>query len=306
MYDSIIVGAGPAGLTAAIYLVRKKLNILVLTQKIGGQILDGPLIENFPTQEKISGLDWVEKISKQAETLGVEIRSGEEVKTISQKEKVFEIETLNGEKLMAHTVILCSGKSPRKLGVPGEEKFLGKGISACVTCDGPLFKGKDVAVVGGGNSAISAALELEKYASKVYMINLGQCLAGEEVRIDKIKNSPKIEVICAAKTTAISGANLVESLKYKDLATGDEKEIKVSGIFVEIGWVPSTAYLEDFVELTPTKEVKTDKDSLTNVPGVFAAGDITDVRYKQLVIACGEGAKAALSAWDYLTLKEAK
>lgn len=307
MYDSIIIGGGPAGLTAAIYLVRKKLKILVLTQKIGGQILDGPLIENFPSQPKITGLDWVEKTSKQTEALGTEIRAGVEVKQIRQKEKIFEIETTNGENFEAKSVIIASGKSPCKLNVPGEDKFLGKGLSSCVTCDGPLFSGKEVAVVGGGNSAISTALELEKYVQKVYIINLGAALAGEEVRIDKIKNSSKIEVIGNAKTTAINGANFVESLKYKDLKTGQEKEIKVQGIFVEIGWVPSTAYLADFVELTPSKEVQVDKANATNVRGIFAAGDITDIRYKQLTIACGEGAKAALSAWDYLTLtKEAK
>lgn len=307
MYDVIIIGAGPAGLTAAIYLIRKKLKILVLTQKVGGQILDGPLIENYPSQEKITGLDWVEKTSKQAENLGVEIRAGEEVKKIVEIDKTFEIETLKSEKFATKSVIISSGKSPCKLGVPGEEKFLGKGISVCVTCDGPLFAGKEVAVIGGGNSAISAALELEKYAAKIYIINLGAVLAGEEVRIDKVKKSSKIEVIGCAKTAAIEGANSVEGLKYKDTKTGQEKEIKVSGIFVEIGWVPSTAYLADFVELTPNKEVKVDKANATNVSGVFAAGDITDIRYKQLSIACGEGAKAALSAWDYLTLvKEVK
>lgn len=318
MYDSIIIGAGPAGLTAAIYLIRKKLKILILTQKIGGQIMDGPLIENYPAIEKIAGADWVDKTFKQAQALGAEIRSGEEVKKIrqlaDQKEKAFEIETSKGEKpaspagrFEAHSIIICSGKSPRKLGVPGEEKFIGKGLSSCVTCDGPLFRDKDVAVIGGGNSAISAALELEKYVRKIYIINLGQDLIGEEVRIEKIKQSTKIEVIASAKTTAILGNDFVEALKYKDLKTDEEKAIKIQGIFVEIGWVPSTAYLEGFVELTPAKEVKIDKNNATSIPGVFAGGDITDVSYKQLVIACGEGAKAALSAWDYLTLsKETK
>ncbi len=306
MYDSIIIGAGPAGLTAAIYLIRKKLKILVLTQKLGGQIMDGPLIENYPGIEKISGADWVDKTFKQAKALGVEIKSNVEVKKIKQKDDTFEVEIIGG-RFEARSIIVCSGKSPRKLGVPGEEKFIGKGLSSCVTCDGPLFRDKEVAVIGGGNSAISAALELEKYARKIYIINLGQDLIGEEIRIDKVKKSTKIEVIASAKTTAILGSNLVESLKYQDLKTGEASEIKIQGIFVEIGWVPSTAYLENFVELTPAKEVKINKDNATSIPGVFAGGDITDIGYKQLVIACGEGAKAGLSAWDYLTLnKETK
>jgi thioredoxin-disulfide reductase len=309
LFDCIIIGAGPAGLTAAIYLIRKKLKILVLTQKIGGQIMDGPLIENYPGIEKISGADWVEKTQSQAKNLGVEIKSNVEVKKIKQKDDVFEVEIIGGG-FEARSIIICSGKSPRKLNVSGEEKLIGKGISVCVTCDGPLFSDKEVAVIGGGNSAISAALELEKYARKIYIINLGRELVGEEVRIEKLRKSSKIEVIAQAKTIAILGENSVQGLKYKDLSadrqdlkSGQEKEIKLQGIFVEIGWVPSTGYLEGFVELTPAKEVHVDKSNATNVSGVFAAGDVTDIKYKQLIIACGEGAKAALACWNYLTNK---
>lgn len=303
MYDCLIIGAGPAGLSTAIYLIRKKMKILVVTQKIGGQIMDGPLIENYPGLEQISGPDWVSKVQKQTKALGIEIKSNQEVKKINQKENGFEVAT-GAEKFEARSVIICSGKSPRKLGVPGEEKLIGKGISTCVTCDGPLFQGKEVVVVGGGNSAISAALELEKYAQKVYLINLGQELVGEEIRIDKVKNSPKIEVIAQAKTTAITGENLVEGLKYQDLNSGQEKEIKCDGVFAEIGWLPSTGYLEGLVELTEAREIKIDANNQTSVKGIFAAGDATEVRYKQLTIACGEGAKAALACWDYLTNKK--
>lgn len=303
MYDTIIIGGGPAGLTAAIYLVRKKINVLVLTSKIGGQIMDGPLIENYPGFEKITGPEFAEKIQSQAQKLGAEIVSGQEVRKIQKATDGYEVETTSGQKNEAKTVIVASGKSPRKLNVPGEKEFMGKGISSCVTCDGPLFRDKTVAVIGGGNSAISAALELEKYAEKIYIINLGQDLVGEEVRIDKIKKSPKIEVIAQAKTTEVSGSTLVENLKYKDLKAGSEKEIKIQGIFVEIGWEPSTSYLEGFLELTPMKEIKIDPNNLTNQEGVFAAGDVTEISKKQLVIAAGEGAKAALSAWEYLQNK---
>ena len=301
MFDCIIIGAGPAGLTAAIYLIRKKVKIVILTEDIGGQIKDGPLIENYPAIEKISGPDWVTKTQEQAEKLGVEFKINEKVKKIIQSTGGFEVETESGEKYQAKSALIASGKSPRRLGVPGENEFEGKGISVCVTCDGPLFSGKDVAVIGGGNSAIAAALELEKYASKVYVLNLGTELIGEEVRIEQLKKSNKVEIIGQAKTAAIIGGQFVEKLKYKDLTNSQEKEIAVQGIFREIGWEPSTGYLEGFVELTPAKEVKIDDKNSTNIPGVFAAGDVTEVAQKQLVIAAGEGAKASLSAWNYIS-----
>jgi len=316
MYDCIIIGAGPAGLTAAIYLVRKKAKIVVLTEDVGGQIKDGPLIENYPAIEKITGPDWASKAHEQAQKLGVEFKMNDKVKKINQAAGSFEVETESGQKYQAKSIIIASGKTPRRLNVKGEKEFEGKGISVCVTCDGPLFTDKTVAVIGGGNSAISAALELEKYAQKVYILNLGSELIGEEVRIEQLKKSAKVEIIPQAKTTAVLGNQFVEKLKYKtlsadrkDLATkepfdsaqGREKEIVVNGIFREIGWEPSTGYLENFIELSPTKEVKIASNNSTNIPGVFAAGDVTDVAQKQLVIAAGEGAKAALSAWNYFT-----
>ena len=301
MYDCLIIGGGPAGLTAAIYLIRKKVNLVVLTEKVGGQILDGPLMENYPGFEKISGLEWAQKVRAQAEKLGVEIKEGTEVKKIIKINESFEVEASGQEKLQAKSILIASGKQARKLNVPGEENLLGKGISTCVTCDGPLFKEKTVAVIGGGNSAISAALELEKYAAKVYILNLGQDLAGEEVRIEQINKSPKIEVIAQAKTTEVLGVTLVEGLKYKNLQSGEEKSLAIQGIFIEIGWVPSTGYLKGFIEMTPMGEIKIDSNCATNIDGVFAAGDITFGKYKQAVIAAGEGAKAALACWDYLS-----
>ncbi|KKQ72377.1 MAG: Pyridine nucleotide-disulfide oxidoreductase, FAD/NAD(P)-binding domain-containing protein [Berkelbacteria bacterium GW2011_GWB1_38_5] len=302
MYDVIIIGGGPAGLTAAIYLARKKINTVILTQTIGGQIMDGPLIENYPGFEQITGPDWVEKVKSQVEKLKVEVKSGS-VEKIIKENGVFSVEGSGYEKLQAKAILICSGKSPRKLNIPGEDKFQGKGISSCVTCDGPLFQEKIVAVIGGGNSAISAALELSKYAQKVYILNLGSELIGEQVRIDELKKNPKVEIIGQAKTMEIKGTNLVESLKYKDLKSQEEKEIACEGIFSEIGWEPSTGYLQNFVTLTSKKEIKIDENNATDIEGVFAAGDATEIVKKQLVIAAGEGAKAALNVWDYLTLK---
>ncbi len=301
MYDCIIIGAGPAGMTAAIYLIRKKAKILVVTVDIGGQIKDGPLIENYPGFEKITGPEWADKVQNQAEKLGVEFQIGAKVKKISKTENGFEVTTENSQKYQAKTVVIASGKSPRRLNIPGEKEFEGKGVSVCVTCDGPIYQGKQVAIIGGGNSAIAAALELEKYAEKVYVLNLGSELIGEEVRIEQLKKSPKVEIIGQAKTTAIEGKQFVETLKYKDLQNNNEKELKVNGIFREIGWEPSTEYLMEFVELTNTKEIKIGPDNSTNVPGIFACGDVTAISQKQLVIAAGEGAKAALSAWNSFT-----
>lgn len=301
MYECAIIGAGPAGLTAAIYLARKKVNIIVITHDIGGQIMDGSLIENYPGFEKIPGYEWVAKVRAQVEKLAVEIKEGAEVQKINKIAAGFEVEGTGFEKVEGKTVLIASGKRARKLNVPGEDKLLGKGISTCVTCDGPLFKEKIVAVIGGGNSAISAALELEKYAQKVYILNLGQNLVGEEVRIEEIKKSPKVEVVAQAKTTAVFGSTFVEGLKYKNLQSGEEKSLAIQGIFIEIGWVPSTEYLKGFVEMTPMGEIKIDANCATSVPGVFAAGDATEVSKKQLVIAAGEGAKAALACWDYLS-----
>lgn len=304
MFDTIIIGAGPAGLTAAIYLIRKKVKIIVLTEDVGGQIKDGPLVENYPGIEKITGPEWAAKTQEQTEKLGAEIKINNQVKKISRINQNFEVETEAGENLQAKSILICSGKSPIKLGVPGEKEFEGKGISVCVTCDGPLFSGKTVAVIGGSNSAISAALELEKYTEKVYVLNLGTELVGEEVRIEQLKKSAKVEIIAQAKTTAIEGDKFVERLKYKDLLSGQEKELAVSGIFREIGWQPSTKYLEGFVELTPAKEIKIDSQNKTSTEGVFAAGDVTEISKKQLVIACGEGAKAALAVWDFLSSRK--
>jgi NADH-dependent peroxiredoxin subunit F len=305
MYDVIIVGGGPAGLTAALYLIRKKIKTVILTQGVGGQAMDAPEIENYPAYQLITGGDWVSKTRDQLTKLEPEvIKEGIDVTGIVKAGEDFEVQVSGGEKFTAKAVVITSGKTPRKLGVPGEKELFGKGISVCVTCDGPLFGGKDVVVLGGGNSAICAAIELEKYANKVHVLNIGKDLIGEEVRIDQLKKSPKVEIIGNVKTTEILGEAFVSGMKYKDLTTGEEKELACQGIFEEIGWEPSTKYLEGFVELSPTKEIEIDKDNATSVPGVFAAGDVTDIAYKQLIIAAGEGAKAALSAWDYLSKKK--
>ncbi len=301
MFDVIIIGAGPAGLSAAIYLQRKKMKTLILTTDFGGQTAKSAEVENYLGFTKLSGAELTQKFIEHAENIGVETKTAE-VKSVTKIAEGFEIKT-SDETYQAKSVLMASGKTPRKLGIPGEEEFMGKGVSYCATCDGPLYKDKTVAVIGGGNSALDSALELEKYATKVYMINLNADFQGDEIRKDRVKASEKIEIIAEAETTEIFGENFMKGLKYKNKA-GEIKEISADGLFVEIGWMPATDIVKDLVELNDLKEIKIDRENKTSAEGIFAAGDVTDEPNKQIIIAAGEGAKAALNLWKYLVLKK--
>lgn len=298
MYDVIIVGAGPAGMTAAIYLARKKMNILLLTDELGGQTAKAATVENYPGYLFIQGSDLISKMKEQVDELKVENKMLK-VDKITKKENGFSVST-DEETFEAKSVIVTAGKTPRPLNVPGEEEYLGKGIGYCVTCDGPLFKDKKVAVVGGGNSVLDAALEMEKYAAKVYIVNLNPTFQGDEIRVDKVEASEKIEVLNQAKTTGFYGEKFLQGLKYEDLKTNQEKELAVDGAFIEIGWMPATDMVVDLVKLNNLKEIEVDQNTVTSCEGVFAAGDVTNGLNKQIVIAAGQGATAALSAWKYV------
>ncbi|AKM82096.1 TPA: FAD-binding protein [Candidatus Berkelbacteria bacterium] len=298
MIDVIIIGAGAAGYSAAIYLARKKMNILILSNDLGGQIAKSGNIENYLGFESISGAELCDKFQTQVKNLGVEIKMGE-VKEVRKIENGFEI-VQNEETFQAKSLILASGKTPRKLGVPGEEEFAGKGVGYCATCDGPLFHDKTVVVLGGGNSALDAALEMEKYAKKVYILNLNEDLQGDEILKDRFDQSEKSELINNAKTTEILGDKFVKSLKYQDTKTSEVKEIACDGVFIEIGWQPATDMVKDLVKLNEIKEIEVDQNMATLVEGIYAAGDVTNGLYKQCIIASGQGATAALSAWKYI------
>lgn len=300
MFDSIIIGGGPAGLSAAIYLARKKMNCLVLTPEFGGQAAKSAEIENYLGFTKVSGPELMQKFLEHAEAIGMKSKN-EEVEKIEKKDDLFTIITSEGQ-YSTKSVIVASGKMPRKLDIPGEEEFLGKGVGYCAVCDGPLFRDKTVAVIGGGNSALDAALELEKYASKVYMINLNADFQGDEIRKDRVKESSKIELITEAQTTAIIGDNFMTGLKYKN--KDGEKDLACQGVFIEIGWMPATECVKDLVELNELKEIKIDNENKTSCEGIYASGDVTDISEKQIIIAAGEGAKAALNAWKYVVLKK--
>lgn len=299
VYDLIIIGAGPAGLTAGIYAGRKKINAIILTEKIGGQAL-AYTIENYPGAPKISGLELVNKAKKQVEEYGVAIKEGIIITAIKKKDGGFLVETENGS-FEAKAIIIATGKIPRKLNVPGAKEFEGKGVSFCTICDAPLFSGKSVAIVGGGNAALMSAMDLTPYAEKIYVLQHRERFIGDEILQEKLRKSQKVELITNAETSEIKGKEFVEKIIYEDLASGEKKELAVGGVFVNIGYIPNTSFVKNFLKLNEQSEIIIDPwTNETSVKGIFAAGDATNIPYKQYIVASGEGAKAALSAYHYI------
>jgi thioredoxin reductase (NADPH) len=296
-YDVVIVGAGPSGLTAAIYTTRRSMKTLVISKDVGGQMALTDDIENYPGFESITGMDLGQKMQAQAAKTGTEFLFSE-VKDLQKDGDGFIVKTVDKE-ISARVVILAFGLTPRNLDVPGEAELTGKGVTYCATCDGPLYKDKSVAVVGGGNSALDAAEYMSRIAKQVYLIHRRDTFRGEQVLVDQVKAAKNIEIIYNANTTAIKGKDRVEGLSYETL-DGKKEDIEVDGIFIEIGHVAKTDWLQPLIEVTDRHEIKISKDCQTNVPGVFAAGDISDITYKQAVISAGEGSKAALQAYRYL------
>ncbi|MEK7096432.1 MAG: thioredoxin-disulfide reductase [Patescibacteria group bacterium] len=299
MLDVIIIGAGPAGLTAAIYTSRRSLSTLIISADIGGQVIKTYDIENYPGFDNISGLDLISKFREQATKFGAKIENAE-VKKIEPKNGTFIVSTASAS-YDTKSIILAFGKKPRELAVPGEEKLKGHGISYCATCDAPFYKGRDVAVIGGGSSALDAALLLSKYASRVYIIHRTAEFRGEQHLIDRLKSNPNIEIIFNTEVLEIKGDNTVTSVILKD-----GKEIPVGGVMVEVGYVVDRKLAEGLVNIDQTNQIIVDNRQQTSVPGIFAAGDLTQTPYKQVVISAGEGAKAALSAFDYIQKLEGK
>jgi thioredoxin reductase (NADPH) len=303
-YDLIIVGAGPAGLTAAIYAKRRELNALVIGKTVGGQMGIAHEVENWPGNISISGFELAANMKAQAEKWGAEFVSAE-VSTIEKSADGFNVKTDGGEYL-ADSIVLAFGLTPRDLGVPGEKELIGKGVSYCATCDGPFFKNKTVTVVGDGNSALEAVEYLSKLAAKIIMITKHPELKGEVVTVDFIKTLPNLEIKCCQQIQEINGEGKVEKLKLLDTNTQEVAEVATDGIFIEIGYAPKTGWLKGTVELNEKGEVMTDKLTKTSVDGIFAAGDCADTGFKQMIIAAGEGAKAALSAYKFIATKKGK
>lgn len=301
VYDLIIIGGASAGLSAAIYAARKKLNFILLTDKVGGQSLLTDSIENYPGFASISGPELVKKMEEQALAFGAKIQEKKLVKSVRKIDKIFEIQTHDNEKYQTKTIIVASGKHPRPLNVPGEKELTGKGVSYCSVCDAPLFQNVLVAVIGGGNSGLESANDSAPYAAKIYVLEFGPKIIGDEETQEKLRKTGKIEFITNAQILKILGEKFVEGLVYKDRISGEEKELKVKGIFVNVGQIPSAGFVKGFLELNQQGEIVIDhKTNQTSVEGIFAAGDVADIKYKQCVVAAAEGAKSALSAYIYL------
>ncbi len=299
MYDVIIIGAGPAGMTAAVYSARQKLKALVLTDNIGGQTLWSTEIRNYTGYNLISGFELTEKFKKHVKEYGVELKEDEPALDLEIDRDGFIVRTKK-EKYQTKTIIVCTGKKSRMLGVGGEERFRGKGVTYCSTCDGPLFAGKDVAIIGGGNSALNAALQMIEIASKVYLIDANAELGGEAVAREKVKTSPKVEHIGSAIVERINGSEFVASISIT--AGGKKRKIDVQGIIIEIGYTPSVEFAQILAK-NKDNEIIINNKSETNIPGIFAAGDCTDVFGKQIIVAAGEGAKASIAAFKYVSMK---
>jgi alkyl hydroperoxide reductase subunit F len=302
MHDLIIIGAGPAGITAAIYAVRKRLDLLVISTDIGGQTAWSGDIQNYTGHQFITGPELTAKFEEHMLKYGIPIKEQEEVIELASSGGVITIKTDKGS-YTSKAAIIASGKRSRELNVPGEKEFKNRGLTYCATCDGPLFAKKQVAVIGGGNSALDAALQLMRIASHVYLINAVGRLTGDPVMIEKIEAARDIvSVMNDTKVLAITGDRMVRSIKTESAGKG-ARDIPVEGVFVEIGLIPNS-YFASGVAKNEHGEIKVDTHNRTNIPGVFASGDVTDVPEKQIIIAAGEGAKAALAAFRYLSRKK--
>ncbi len=296
MLDLIIIGAGPAGITAAVYAARKKMNLLVITKDIGGQTAWSGDIENYTGYQFVTGPELVAKFEEHMKQYNITLKENEGVLEARRKGNVIYVKTDKCE-YEARTAIIASGKRSRELGVTGEKEFKNKGLTYCATCDGPLFSGKDVAVVGGGNSALDAVLQLVNIAKKVYIINITKDLTGDPVMQEKIEKSKNVTILNSSQVSTVFGDKMVKGIKVK--GQQEEREILIEGIFVEIGLLPNSEFAKD-VEKNKQGEIKVDNYNRTDIPGIFAAGDVTDVPEKQIIIAAGEGAKATLSSFRYL------
>ena len=303
--DVTIIGAGPAGVAAAIYTARKGLKVTMVADRIGGQVKDTQDIENLISVPLTTGTELSANFEKHLREYDITLKEHVSVKEISETEdENYRIHLNTGETFETRSIILATGAQWRKLGVPGEEENIGKGVAFCAHCDGPFFKGKDIAVVGGGNSGIEAALDLAGIVKHVTVLEFADDLKADQVLINKAKEKANIEFITGAATQEIKATDgKVTSIVYQDRSTGDTHERDLAGVFVQIGLVPNSAFVKGFVDLNRFGEIEIDERCRTDRKGIFACGDVTTVPFKQINIAMGEGSKAALSAFEYLVMQ---
>lgn len=300
MYDVIILGAGAAGLTSAIYTCRKKLKTAIISIDVGGQTNLTSHIENYPGTGPMNGIDLMRRFQDEAIGFGAELIMGKANK-VEKTPHGFIISLANEESYECKALILGYGKVPRSLGIEGEERFMGRGVSTCVTCDLPLYKNRDVAIIGGGNSAVEGALESATIARQVYLIHRRDSFRADEITVEKLKNSRNIELVLNSASKKVIGNKNVDGIEVENIITKEKRDIKVDGIFIEIGYVVDTSFVQHLVKVNDKKEIIVDERGNTSHPGIFAAGDITPVPYKQTVIAAGDGSKAALECYRWLT-----
>lgn len=299
MYDLMVIGGGPAGLAATVYAARKQLNAALISQDIGGQMNWTLGIENYLGYQFIEAPELIGKFQTQVDQFPIDQKIGDKVSRVEKIDGGYEAVLENGDRHQSKAAILATGKKPRMLNVPGEKELVGRGVAYCAVCDGPVFAGQRVAVVGGGNSALEAVLDMLKIAEHVDMVSLTP-LTGDPVLISQLSEGEKLAVYTEHETVRIEGDPLVEGIVIKDIKTGEEKRLDVTGVFIEIGLVPNSDPVKGLLELNKTGEVPVNCSCETALPGLFAAGDVTNVPEKQIVIAAGEGAKAALGAHRYL------
>lgn len=304
IYDVIIIGLGPAGMAAGIYCARKGLKTLILGKEVGGQVAKTGAVENYLGFGQATGAELTNQFDEHLESFkNVEHHHNIEVTNIVKKKANLEVITNKNDKIETRSIIICSGRNPKRLNVPGESQFLSKGVTYCEVCDAPLFQNRITAVIGGGNSALEAALSLSKLCPQVYILNITSKLSGDKISQDKLKNLKNVKILNNVQTVGISGDQFVSGLKYKDFKTGKVHDLKVQGVFIEIGWEPSISF-DNLTKKDKWSQIIIDKQCQTNIQGIFAAGDVTDVGFYQIIVAAGEGAKAALAAAQYLTKKK--
>jgi len=299
VWDVAVVGGGPAGLTAALYAARKNLSTILIALDLGGQVGITHLVTNYPGLPVIEGPELVRMMFEQAYMYGLERMIGERVQNIRVDGRAKVLELISGKEVKARSVIIASGAQKRRLEIPGEDEFSGRGVVYCSTCDGPFYREKTIAIVGGGNSALEAVVEMSGIAKKVYVVSRGQW-SGDDVLKDKAGSAKEVKALVGYEPLEITGSETVEQLVLRNLKTGKTRRLDVDGVFIEVGLSPNSDLALDLVSSNQRGELVVDEMGDTGVRGVFAAGDVTATKDKQIVIAAGEGAKAALAAFDYL------
>jgi alkyl hydroperoxide reductase subunit F len=299
-YALAIIGGGPAGLTAAVYSARKRLDTVLITNDLGGQVLWTSAVENYPGFQYIQGRELIEKFKAQVSQFPIDVSLGLKVISVESVGKGYRVNMTDGSHFIARSLIIATGKKYRNLNVPGEKELIGKGVAFCATCDAPLFGEKNVAVIGGGNSALTAAKDLLSYARKIFLVNISPEMQGDPVLLEPLKTSDKVEFIMGYTVTEVLGDDSVSGIRISSVDGTKQREIELSGVFVEIGLIPNSDLFKGLVDMNQHGEILVDCACRTSRDGVFAAGDVTTVPEKQIIVAAGEGAKAALSAYEWL------